>query len=87
MQATLNNVWKLTGYGYLNFDFEEHLPFKSGRIYKYELKAEDDRMFIWVVSSIEDVTDTMPVIKLPKVFRAWDTGGEAAGVPPFDVAD
>jgi len=86
--GTLHNQ-KLTAHAYLTFDFfhrEGRLPVKSGRIYKVVHKADDSKVCMWCVESIEDVTD-LPVSALPQVFKDWEIGRESAGTAPFDLSD
>jgi len=86
--GTLQNQ-ELTVYAYLDFDFferQDRLPFSAGRIYKVVHKADDSRMCVWQVTSIEDVTDLSPS-DLPQVFRDWDLGRHNAGIAPYNLSD
>ena len=62
---------KIVSFSYLNFDFygNEHLPFKSGRIYKVAYDVDEAKDCVWCVTKIEDVTDS--VTDLPQPFKEW----------------
>jgi hypothetical protein len=79
--GTLQNQ-TLAGFAYLNFDFHDNqvgLPISKGNIYKVTLHADDSKECMWMLDSIENVTESVPFNELPQEFRDWKMGHETMG--------
>ena len=79
---------QVTGFAFLDADFfhvQEHMPIKSGRIYRLVLEANDSMKYAWTVHSIEDASG-WPAERMPKIFREWE-GLSGGIVAPFDLTD
>lgn len=80
---------EITAFSYLKFygdpyQLEGVAPYAIGRIYKICLKLDDGKVRSWRITSVEDVTDSVPIENLPSSFKNWDAGREQGMVAPFD---
>lgn len=86
MMGAIHNQ-TFTAYAYLVFygDPAFTLPFSVGRIYQMSFKLDDSKVIPWCMTSTQDVTETMPVKDLPKVFKEWEEGLKSGMLAPFDL--